>query len=95
VKKEGRLELQVIHSWGMTKVEEWMHPFDRCPFRLPTHGERVLTKQISPLEMCPASRAGKVARGMIEQMSLQMLCPRKTPATSIVVTNEPLLSVLA
>jgi hypothetical protein len=55
----------------------------------------VLTKQVSPLEMCPASRAGEIARGMIEQMPLQMLCPRETPATSIILANKSLLSVLA
>jgi len=44
--------------------------------------------------MCPASRAGKFAGGVVEKMSLQMLCAREAPSASIMVACEPLLTVL-
>ena len=55
----------------------------------------ILTKKISPLKVSPASIASIFPSRMIQQMSLQMLSPRKRPSTSVIRANKLLALILA
>ena len=50
----------------------------------------ILTKQILSLEMRPASLTLILALGMVQQMSLQVLCTRKAPPAALGLAREPL-----